>query len=174
MNHSPAAVRRKREKVPGDPPEAPEDLGAEIARGQRLDRDLARDLGHREPTRSQAASDYLQTLGQRPRLAPRVERRLVMAAKRGDPSARAELVDAFMPLIAATARTYRSGQVQRLELRQEGVVGLLRALERFDPIAGCPSGVTPRGGCARRCSNSSRSSRALSCSPIARYVISRA
>jgi RNA polymerase primary sigma factor len=123
---------------PPDPLDAAEDLGAEIARGQRLDRDLARDMGRHEPARSPAASDYIQTLGRRPRLSQSVERRLVMAARKGDRSARAELVDAFMPLIAATARTYRSGRVQRLELLQEGVVGLLRALERYDPDRGVP------------------------------------
>jgi RNA polymerase sigma factor (sigma-70 family) len=47
-------------------------------------------------------------------------------------------VDAFMPLISSAARTYRSGQVQRVELLQEGVVGLLRALERYDPDRGIP------------------------------------
>jgi RNA polymerase sigma factor (sigma-70 family) len=43
-----------------------------------------------------------------------------------------------MPLISSVARTYRSGQLQRVELLQEGVVGLLRALERFDPDRGIP------------------------------------
>jgi RNA polymerase sigma factor (sigma-70 family) len=37
-----------------------------------------------------------------------------------------------MPLIAAAARPYRNLHVQRVELLQEGVVGLLRALEGFD------------------------------------------
>src|ERR687885_16824 len=63
---------------------------------------------------------------------------LVRAAKSGDPAARARLVDAFMPLISASARTYRSTHVHRVELLQEGVVGLLRALERFDPDRGIP------------------------------------
>jgi RNA polymerase primary sigma factor len=57
----------------------------------------------------------------------------VLAAKAGDPAARGELVEAFMPLIAAAARPYRNLHVQRVELLQEGVVGLLRALEGFDP-----------------------------------------
>src|ERR671928_674201 len=63
---------------------------------------------------------------------------LVRAAKAGDPVARARLVDAFMPLISASARTYRTPHVHRVELLQEGVVGLLRALERFDPDRGIP------------------------------------
>ena len=113
-------------------------LRGEISRGQRLDRDLARELGRREPARSADVGDYVESLGRRPALPQATERQLVLAAKSGDPAARAQLVEAFMPLIASTARTYRSGHVQRLELLQEGIVGLLRGLERFDPERGVP------------------------------------
>ena len=115
-----------------------EELRAEVARGQKLDRDLAGDIGRRVPVRTTVAAPYLEELGRRPQLAEDDERRLVVAAKAGDRAARAQLVEAFMPLVSSIARTYRSGQVQRLELLQEGVVGLLRALERFDPERGVP------------------------------------
>src|SRR5581483_7526534 len=47
--------------------------------------------------------------------------------------------EAFLPLIAGVARVYRGSQtISRLELMQEGVVGLLRALERYDPNLGVP------------------------------------
>ena len=115
-----------------------EDLRAEIARGQRLDRDLAGDLGRRVPDRSAVGGDYIQAWGRRRPLSEAAERRLVLAAKSGDRDARAQLVEAFMPLISATARTYRGDRVQRLELLQEGVVGLLRALERYEPERGVP------------------------------------
>src|SRR3954470_3564538 len=73
------------------------------------------------------------------RLTPADERRLVLAAKRGDEPCRAELVEAFMPLIASVARAYRgSPSVERRELMQEGVVGLLQALERYDLSRGTP------------------------------------
>jgi RNA polymerase sigma factor (sigma-70 family) len=63
----------------------------------------------------------------------------VRAAQAGDAVARARLVEAFTPVIAATAGTYRnSPTVDRLELVQEGVVGLLRALARYDPERGVP------------------------------------
>jgi RNA polymerase sigma factor (sigma-70 family) len=78
------------------------------------------------------AEDYLEGLRRRPVLPAAVERKLVLAAKAGDPAARGELVEAFMPLIAAAARPYRNLHVQRVELLQEGVVGLLRALEGFE------------------------------------------
>jgi RNA polymerase sigma factor (sigma-70 family) len=114
------------------------DLRDEIARGQRLDRDLAGDMGRRLPAPSAVGGAYIEALDRRAQLSEAAERRLVLAAKHGDDGARAQLVEAFMPLISSLARTYRSGQVQRLELLQEGVVGLLRALERFEPERGVP------------------------------------
>jgi RNA polymerase primary sigma factor len=114
-------------------------LGAEARRNRTLDRDLARTLGRPEPSRREASADYLRELIDAPPLADRDERALVLRAKSGDQAARARLVEAFLPLIASVARTYRTGlAVQRIELLQEGVVGLLRALERFDPERGVP------------------------------------
>jgi RNA polymerase sigma factor (sigma-70 family) len=81
----------------------------------------------------------LRKLGERPRLPATTERRLVQAAKDGDRRAREELIEAFLPLIAGVARVYRgSALITRVELMQEGVVGLLRALERYDPTLGVP------------------------------------
>jgi RNA polymerase sigma factor (sigma-70 family) len=123
---------------PTDRPDPGRDLRSEISRGQALDRDLARDLGRREPARGDVGGGYIDRLARGPLLPEATERRLVEAARRGDPRARAELVEAYMPLISAAARTYRTGQIQRMELLQEGVVGVLRALERFDPERGVP------------------------------------
>jgi RNA polymerase primary sigma factor len=73
------------------------------------------------------------------RLPAPLERRLVLAAADGDKLAREQLVQQFLPLIGSVARGYRStAGVERAELMQEGVVGLLRALERFDPAMGTP------------------------------------
>jgi RNA polymerase sigma factor (sigma-70 family) len=73
------------------------------------------------------------------RLPLACERELVEAAKAGDATARDELIEAFLPLIASVARIYRgSAGVERGELMQEGVVGLLRALRRFDLALGTP------------------------------------
>jgi RNA polymerase primary sigma factor len=47
-------------------------------------------------------------------------------------------VNWFAPMIASVARAYRRSAVDREELTQEGVVGLLRALERYDPERGVP------------------------------------
>ena len=63
---------------------------------------------------------------------------LVLAAQ-VDPGRREELIEEFRPLIATVARPYcRHGSIERHELMQQGVVGLLEALKRYDPSLGTP------------------------------------
>jgi RNA polymerase primary sigma factor len=121
-----------------DATEQATELRREVDRGHLLDRRLAVDLGTRAP--EPVAGSVAATAGSERHgpLDPAVERRLVAAAQSGDLRARAELIEACLPLISSMARTYRSGQVQRQELLQEGVVGVLRALDRFDPARGVP------------------------------------
>jgi RNA polymerase primary sigma factor len=85
--------------------------------------------GGAEPTRIEAPKH----------LTPTRERELVLAAGAGDRAACEELVQTFLPAIAGIARRYRATPgVQRSELLQEGVVGLLQAVKRFDPSVGAP------------------------------------
>jgi RNA polymerase sigma factor (sigma-70 family) len=114
-------------------------LATESRTARVLDQQLAGDLGHRGLAGETSSAGYLRALGDRPRLPSGVERRLIEAAQAGDRRAREELVEAFLPLIAGVARVYRGSEtISRLELMQEGVVGLLRALERYDPDLGVP------------------------------------
>ncbi len=115
------------------------EIAAELRHGRALNRTVALRLDHRKPTTRALSREYIHELGQRARLPPSVERRLVKEAIAGDRLARAELVEAFLPLIGSVARNYRSSpRITRTELMQEGVVGLLRALERYDPALGVP------------------------------------
>jgi RNA polymerase sigma factor (sigma-70 family) len=114
-------------------------IAAEARQGRTLDRELVSELEHRQATTTELSSPYMFELGQRARLPQASEQRLVRQAVAGDPRARAELVEAFLPLIGSVARNYRaSAQISRVELMQEGVLGLLRALERYDPALGTP------------------------------------
>lgn len=111
-----------------------ERLAAESQAARALDQQLAGELRHPELAGETSSAGYLRELGDRPRLPVATEQRLVTAAQAGDRRAREELVEAFLPLIARVARVYRGSEtITRLELMQEGVVGLLRALERYDP-----------------------------------------
>ena len=95
----------------------------------------------RSPRR--AARPAPTRLSERPQLllAPMRETQseLLQAARLNRPHARARLVESFMPLIGSVARIYAYvPAVDRAELIQEGVAGVLRALERYDPELGTP------------------------------------
>ena len=114
-------------------------VGIEARQAWRRDRELSDRLSGPALRGEAASARYLHELGRGPRLPAALERQLVAAAKTGDRHARSQLVEAFLPAIAGVARVYRGrGGVERVELIQEGVVGLLRALERFDPERGVP------------------------------------
>ena len=82
------------------------------------------------------------------------ERELVLAAKECRGEARGALLEAFTPLIGNVARGYRgASRVGRAELMRQGVVGLLRALRRYDPELETPFWRMRRGGFAGRCSS---------------------
>jgi RNA polymerase primary sigma factor len=66
------------------------------------------------------------------------ERKLVIAAERGDTDACRRLVDAFLPAIGNLARRFHGSRVDRNELLQEGVAGLLFAARRYDPAFDTP------------------------------------
>jgi RNA polymerase primary sigma factor len=72
-------------------------------------------------------------------LAPQEEHALVLRAQAGEDGARDALITAFLPSIGGVARIYRStSAIERTELMQDGVVGLLRALQRFDTTLDTP------------------------------------
>jgi RNA polymerase sigma factor (sigma-70 family) len=86
-----------------------------------------------------ALSDTLESTAapSRPSVDPGNE--LLREASTGGEDARARLIEALTPLIARVARMYGNvPMVERGELMQEGVVGVLRALERYDPTLGTP------------------------------------
>ena len=63
---------------------------------------------------------------------------LARRAQAGDAAAREELIERLLPLVHSTARRYRTEGLEQADLLQEGLVGLLRALQRFDPDRGVP------------------------------------
>jgi RNA polymerase sigma factor (sigma-70 family) len=66
---------------------------------------------------------------------------LVRRAQEGDMPAREELIQRLLPLVNSIARRYRTPGLERADLVQEGSVGILRALQRFDPERGVPFSV---------------------------------
>jgi RNA polymerase sigma factor (sigma-70 family) len=132
----------------GDRPLEPLESAAiadEATRGRRADRDLAVRLDRPRPSAAEPRARHLHALTEPADGGTHLAPELVEAAKAGDERARARVVEALLPLITALSRRYAiSPHVERLELIQEGVAGLLQALDRFDPTRG-----TPLWACAR-------------------------
>jgi RNA polymerase sigma-B factor len=63
----------------------------------------------------------------------RADRRLLERAHVGDQEARAALVSRFLPLARQLARRYQRGGEQLDDLNQVASLGLLKAIDRFDP-----------------------------------------
>jgi RNA polymerase sigma factor (sigma-70 family) len=63
---------------------------------------------------------------------------LARRAQAGDDASREELIRRLLPLVHSTARRYQTEGLEQADLLQEGIVGLLRALHRFDPERGVP------------------------------------
>jgi RNA polymerase sigma factor (sigma-70 family) len=69
---------------------------------------------------------------------PEAVERLARRAKAGDAQAREQLIERLLPFVDALARSYRTAGLDHRDLVQEGIVGLLRALRRYDPDRGTP------------------------------------
>jgi RNA polymerase primary sigma factor len=76
---------------------------------------------------------YLREIGQVKRLTPREETAAVARAKKGSRQAREQLIKANLPLVVKTAQEYENIGLPLLDLISEGNLGLLKAVEQFDP-----------------------------------------
>jgi RNA polymerase sigma factor (sigma-70 family) len=56
----------------------------------------------------------------------------------GDPAARTELVERCLPIVLRMARRYAGRDVEEADLVQDGLLGILRAADRFDSARGVP------------------------------------
>jgi RNA polymerase sigma factor (sigma-70 family) len=83
------------------------------------------------------AADVEATLTARETAEPALTQ-LAMRARAGDSGAREQLVERTLPLVQRHARRYTGRDLSSADLVQEGVVGILRALSRFDAARGVP------------------------------------
>src|SRR5262245_63461576 len=77
-------------------------------------------------------AQYLREIGRHRLLTPAEEVVLAKRIEAGDELARNRMVESNLRLVVATARSYAYRGVPLLDLIQEGTIGLIRAVERFD------------------------------------------
>lgn len=79
---------------------------------------------------------YLREIGQIALLTPKDEIRLAARIKKGDKAARAQMIKANLRLVVKIAHDYSNFGLPLLDLISEGNIGLMKAVERFDPKKG--------------------------------------
>jgi RNA polymerase primary sigma factor len=79
---------------------------------------------------------YLREIGQVRLLTPQEEVELAARIKRGDRKAREQMIKANLRLVVKIARDYEGLGLPLLDLISEGNIGLMKAVERFDPAKG--------------------------------------
>jgi RNA polymerase primary sigma factor len=85
---------------------------------------------------STALTLYVREIGRVKPLTPQEEIDLLVRVKRGDKNARESVIKANLRLVVKIARDYEGLGLPLLDLISEGNVGLMKAVERFDPVNG--------------------------------------
>src|SRR3989441_8860837 len=79
---------------------------------------------------------YLREIGQVKLLTPLEEIELAARIKKGDKKAREQMIKANLRLVVKIAHDYEGLGLPLLDLINEGNIGLMKAVERFDPAKG--------------------------------------
>jgi RNA polymerase primary sigma factor len=120
-------------------PDGPLDLAALAAAARELGLPPGEfgSLGHYTPAEvAEATSDslqlFLRDIAQRPLLTAAEEVELAKRIERGDTAAKNRMIESNLRLVVSNAKRYRGLGLPFLDLIQEGIIGLIRAVEKFD------------------------------------------
>jgi RNA polymerase primary sigma factor len=104
--------------------------------------DVVEDEPEREPppvqppvsyeTTTDALQLFLRETGRHPLLTAAQEVELAKRIERGDPEAKQRMIQSNLRLVVSIAKNYRNQGLPFLDLIQEGTLGLIRAVEKFD------------------------------------------
>lgn len=104
--------------------------------GPRADLDQADDLRNLPASERSPIKLYLQEIGKTPLLTPGEEIELAGRIRHGDQEARDHMIRANLRLVVKIANDYANFGLPLLDLISEGNIGLVKAVERFDPGKG--------------------------------------
>lgn len=85
---------------------------------------------------SDSVRHYLQQIGRVPLLTASEEHEIAVKARGGDQQARQKLISSNLRLVVSIAKKYQNRGLAFQDLIQEGNIGLMHAVEKFDPDRG--------------------------------------
>ena len=100
-------------------------------RDLNLDASVTDGAGMDDPVRM-----YLKEIGKVPLLTAEQEQELAQRMLEGDEDAKAQLIEANLRLVVSIAKRYLGRGMQFLDLIQEGNLGLIKAVDKFDHSKG--------------------------------------
>lgn len=107
-----------------------------------FDIDVSKSVDVSVPTEEKSATMddpvkvYLKEIGKVPLLTPEEEIELAMRISEDDPQAKRRLAEANLRLVVSIAKRYVGRGMQFLDLIQEGNLGLIKAVDKFDHTKG--------------------------------------
>ena len=87
-------------------------------------------------TSNDIVADYLKEIGNIPLLSPEEERDLAIRVRQGDLEARDHFIESNLRLVISVARKYIGKGLDFLDMVEEGNIGLMKAVEKFDVSKG--------------------------------------
>jgi RNA polymerase primary sigma factor len=110
------------------------------ARGITLKDDCGREQAPEAPVDDAALASattdtlqlFLNEIGRHRLLTPDEEIDLARRIERGDLAAKERMINANLRLVVSIAKKYQGSELTLLDLIQEGILGLIRAVEKFD------------------------------------------
>jgi RNA polymerase primary sigma factor len=124
-----ALYPRRIELVADEPDDADDDADEAEAEAEA---DEADEVETTAPETQDPLKLYVRQIGDGPLLTAAQERELARRKDLGDELAKRKLVESNLRLVMSIARNYQTAGVPLLDLIQEGNLGLIRAVEKFD------------------------------------------
>ncbi len=131
MNRRPQGAQSPDRTDEPTPDDEPEESAAEV--GSERPELEADEVSAREADATQL---YLREIEASELLTPEQERDLARAAQQGDTEARRQMIESNLRLVVKVARRYVHRGLPLLDLVEEGNLGLIHAVEKFNPELG--------------------------------------
>ena len=121
-------VDKSFDEIPDEELAEAEETGSELIKTANLEEALSSEgIAVDDPVKI-----YLKEIGRVPLLSNEEEQELARRMEEGDEEARAKLCEANLRLVVSIAKRYAGRGMQFLDLIQEGNMGLIKAVEKFD------------------------------------------